>query len=169
MRYPRFLPRRRDSSASPGGGTAATRRSTWWTRPFVSVWSRGAELADEVEAWVNGDLATLRSGRHGMAPWILLNRLAHADEPVLRGLLDSGDLAEVDPVVVEPEWAVAERELARLLLRAGASAADVAAVQRDVLVPLEMRLIEDARKEPMSLDDVAAVAGRALGQRSGGG
>jgi hypothetical protein len=122
-------------------------------------------LADEVEAWVNGEFADLRSRCGRIVPsWLVLNRPAHADLAVLsllaQGLAPPGS----SPFRRNPTWVAAEQGLARHLLYDGALPDDVFLLQRGVLVPLELRLIEQSRTEPLSLGQVVAATMKALGE-----
>jgi hypothetical protein len=122
-------------------------------------------LADEVEAFVNGELVELlvAAGRPVPLPsWLALNRLSHAPLQVL------ARVAAGEPAAGAPErdlgWAEAERSLAFRLLSCGRDPNDVRRVQREVLVPLERRLIAESRVLAIPVGQVIARAVEALDQ-----
>ena len=115
-------------------------------------------LAAEVEAFLNGELVEF-STLHGLpvAPWMVLNRLAHADPDALRRLVRDARSRGDGPATYEPPWAVAERSLTMALLgETLRSGHDVRRVQRQVLVPFELQTIERSRTEPLTVHDVIA-------------
>ncbi|HEY8544926.1 MAG TPA: hypothetical protein VIL36_07755 [Acidimicrobiales bacterium] len=125
----------------------------------------GRALAEDAEAWLNGELAGRRVATWQLlAPWLLVNRLAHADPEVVRGLARGEEPQSGRPVFAGyPTWATAERRLARqLVVRHGGCCEEIRAYQRDVLVPLELRLIEEGRRAPLTLDQVAAKVSAAI-------
>jgi hypothetical protein len=121
-------------------------------------------LADEVEAWINGELAERRSAGHpqALSPWLVVNRLAHAEPSVLREVADA-EPASASPLRRYPTWAAAERSLAKRLVD-GATPEVVVQRQRGALVPLELTLIERSKHETLSLGQVLAATLAALGQ-----
>jgi hypothetical protein len=121
-------------------------------------------LADEVEAFLEGRFVD-HLATHGqpVPAWAVLNRLAHADHAELVRLVD-GDL--LDPRYGGPKphaWAVPERFIAaNIVVTRGATPEGLREIQRGVLVPLELQLIEDTRHEKMTADQVLDAGARAL-------
>jgi hypothetical protein len=124
--------------------------------------SAGGEphLADQAEAFVRGELAELlvTVGRP-LPSWLALNRLGHASPQVLtrvaRGQAGVG-------AGTDPGWADDERALAVRLLNGRRDPDDVRRLQREVLVPLELRLIAESRVEPLTVGQVIRRAIEAL-------
>jgi hypothetical protein len=132
-------------------------------RRSPSLGAGGSSLGDETEAWLNGELAALRGAdRECLSPWMLVNRLAHADLDVVRDVA-RGEAPPVPPTFGGyPTWAAAERSLAQDLFHEGVRPEQVTALQRGVLVPLELRLIEQAEAAPLTLGQVVAAVSKAL-------
>jgi len=125
----------------------------------------GTPLADEMEAWLNGELADLRSSSGQPLPsWLLLNRAAHADVALLRRVALGLEPPGRSPSRSNATWVVAEQGLVRQLFHRAAPR-DVVLRQRGVLVPLELRLIEQARTGSLTLGQVIAATMKALGER----
>lgn len=119
---------------------------------------------DDVAAYLAGRLVEYRSGRgRGVPAWAVLNKVAHADVDELAGLADgAGDGRE-------PGWLSAQRSLAADLL-AERDPPDVARIQRQVLVPLELWLIARSETETVSgrwAAELAADVLTACGRRGG--
>jgi hypothetical protein len=94
---------------------------------------------DEIEAFLEGRLVEHRSSRGRSVPaWAVVNKLAHGDASELARLAGGIGVAER-----EPAWLGAQRGLAAELL-AGRTPAQVACIQREVLVPLELWLVDRA-------------------------
>ncbi|HEY8546675.1 MAG TPA: hypothetical protein VIL36_16560 [Acidimicrobiales bacterium] len=172
MRFPHFFHHRR--SAEPPARPDDPATSTWADHPAGSslrpstLHAEAAALVDELEAWLRGDLAERRAGGAGGFPtWIVLNRLAHAELPVLRTLADGDEPSHRRPFRHVPTWAAAEQALARRIVGVGDAEA-VAEVQRQVLVPLELQLIDRAQQEPLTLGQVVSATTKALGQHHPG-
>jgi hypothetical protein len=134
-----------------------------------AVGPEGTALAEEVEAWLNGELAAVLARSTGALPsWLVLNRLAHADPDVLVPLAGGVEPSERSPFERVPTWAAAEQGLARELVGDGDDPEAMAEVQRRLLVPLELRLIELASHRPVTLGQVVTSAAKALGERRSG-
>jgi hypothetical protein len=121
------------------------------------------KLAGEVEAWVNGDLGEARAGRkeHGLAGWLILNRVAHADLVALRR---AGREAPVRVGRRQRRWATAERDLVQQVLAAVETPEELALLQRRVLLPLEMQFVERSKAATVTLTEVQNAATTALAQ-----
>lgn len=123
-------------------------------------------MADELEAWLNGGLATYRAQDIAeFPPWLIVNRLAHAGPDALAALARGEEPDPVAPFRRLPTWAAAEQGLVRQLVGDGHDPDRVTTLQRGALVPLELRLIEQAKREPLSLGQVVAAVAKALGQQ----
>jgi hypothetical protein len=125
----------------------------------------GASLdVDDVAAYLAGRLVEYRSGRgRGVPAWAVLNRVAHAEVDELAGL--AGGAGEGR----EPGWLSAQRSLAADLLE-GRDPQEVAGIQREVLVPLELWLIARSETETVSgrwAAELAADVLAACGRRGG--
>lgn len=123
-----------------------------------------AKLAAEAEAWTNGQLAELRS--HGnaesLAPWLILNRVAHTDVTALRR-------ASREPPTRtrrrrHRRWVSAERSLVHQVLATVTSPDDLGDLQCRVLLPLEMHLVERSKATNLTLNEVLTAATTALAQ-----
>ncbi|MGH9004171.1 MAG: hypothetical protein ACRDYV_13685 [Acidimicrobiia bacterium] len=121
-------------------------------------------LADEVEAFLGGRFVD-HLAKHGqpVPAWAVVNRLAHADHAELVRLVD-GDLLDARYGAAKPHgWAVPERFIAaNILVTRGATPERLREIQRVVLVPLELRLIEDTRHEKMTAEQVLDAVARSL-------
>lgn len=133
-------------------------------RPDWPLTEAATKLAAEAEAWSNGSLADLRqAARHdGLAPWLVLNRAAHADLTTLRQ-------ADRQTRVVPGRgrhrhrlWTAAEHDVVHQVLATASSPDDLARLQRRVLVPLETDLIERSKVGKVTLTDVVAATTAAL-------
>jgi hypothetical protein len=115
----------------------------------------GYEVGDEVAAFLAGRLVDHYAAvARAIPPWAVLNRLAHAERPELARLLTGRA-----PVA----WAGPERQIAAHLLTRALTPEALRALQRDVLVPLELALIERSKPERIGVDEVLAAAVDALG------
>jgi len=133
-------------------------------RPDWPLEAAATKLAAEAEAWTNGELAETRlSGQaHGLAPWLILNRVAHADLNVLRRV--SREESVGTKRRRHRPWATAERSLVHQVLAAAASPDDLVRLQRRVLLPLEMQLVERSKTTNVTLGEVVTATTAALGQ-----
>jgi hypothetical protein len=96
-----------------------------------------AQLVGETEAFLTGALAEAIEARAGTVPdWVWINRLAHGSAT------DIAALAAERARRRDPGWRRARAMLAQDLLDAAATHGPLERIQRDVLVPLELRLAE---------------------------
>ena len=124
-----------------------------------------AQLADEAEALVNGELVkVLTAAGRPLPSWVALNRLGHAPPEVLTRVVCNHPSETPDP-----EWAAAERSLARRLLSGHRDPNDVRYLQREVLVPLELGLIIESGHRRLSVDEVMTRAREALDEHQSRG
>ena len=145
---------RRKRERSPGAEQAPAADRAW----------KDSGLADEVEAFLGGRFVD-HLAKHGqpVPVWAVINRLAHADHAELVHLVD-GDLLDARYGAPKPHaWAVHERFIAaNVLVTRGTTPEGLREIQRGVLVPLELRLIEDTRHEKMTAEQVLDAGARAL-------
>jgi hypothetical protein len=156
----------------PFFGRRSGQAKTTPKRPSKPPPSRGEQLADEVEAFLAGRLVEHfdELGRE-VPSWARVSRLAHATIPELIALLKEGP-PEAGPESLHTssdgstarDWQAAERVLAMRLLTSGPDPADVRRTQREALLPLESRLMEHAKVQPLSIDEVIQAASDALDQ-----
>jgi hypothetical protein len=83
-------------------------------------------------------------------PWALVNRLAH------------GSIEQLQAIGGREPRAVVERSLALRLLVGAGSPAGVRVAQQQVLVPVELSLIEQAKQGPVTVGVVAEAVTTAL-------
>lgn len=123
-------------------------------RPDWPLEAAATKLAAEAEAWTNGELADLRAGRReeSLAPWLILNRVAHADLPALHRA--RREASTRPPRLRGRRWASAEQCVVQQVLATAASSDDLARLQRRVLVPLELHLVERSKATTLTLDEV---------------
>jgi hypothetical protein len=145
---------RRKRKRRPGAEQAPAADRAW----------KDSGLADEVEAFLGGRFVD-HLAKHGqpVPVWAVINRLAHADHAELVHLVD-GDLLDARYGAPKPHaWAVHERFIAaNVLVTRGRTPEGLREIQRGVLVPLELRLIEDTRHEKMTAEQVLDAGARAL-------
>jgi len=111
--------------------------------------ARDAGLGDEVEAFLHGCLVEhLVSGGRPVPAWAVLNKPAHADLDELTELVTAGDAAGGQPDPAEPAWLQAQRALAAAVVTGASAPVDISAMQRAVLVPLELWVIQRTRSGP---------------------
>lgn len=146
------------SSGGPSGGPAAPR-----------AW-RDSGLADEIEAILAGRLADLYAGAGRPLPsWAALNRLAHASRDELLHVVEGERMPSyLHPSVRTPEWKVTERFVAGRLLARARTPEDLAAIQREALVPVELALIELAKVERLTPEAAVEAAAEVLDSRRPG-
>lgn len=153
---------------------------TYWRRSAPSEGpDAGAEpphpwhdsgLAEEVEAFLAGRLVDHMAAQHRpVPPWTALNRLAHADHPVIAGLVAGAGLERsLYSGAVHP-WAMTERFAAAQFLARARTTAELRALQQTTLVPLELDLVERARRERLTPEQVLEAAVDALDTYHPGG
>lgn len=121
---------------------------------------------DDATAFLAGRLVEHRLATGRMVPaWAVLNKLAHAE---------AGELAELAAPVRsdgvpepgtgearEPVWCAAQRSLAAYLLE-GRDPKEVARIQREVLVPLELWLIDRSETDTVSSRSAVEMASDVL-------
>src|SRR5579875_3380858 len=158
LRWPLWPGWWRDDSPRGGqerwrGACAEERRRRNWGQRLagaVRAWPGGrrrqrqtqAVVADAV-AFLRGDLAERWEDELGYAPaWVWTNKLAHGTEAELRA----------EPEGTRPagggsgdRWRRARAFLAREVLESAARYGSLAALQRDVLVPLELELSSSSK------------------------
>jgi hypothetical protein len=118
------------------------------------------QLADETEAFLHGTLAGLLARQlRTLPPWLLVNGPAHATPGELRRLAQ-GKAAPVVLVGAPPSyrgaWMMAERSVLLHLLATAGDDDELGRVQREVLVPLELGLIERSTTESLTLGGIVA-------------
>ena len=118
------------------------------------------QLADETEAFLAGSLAELVAAQgRSLPPWLLINRLAHADLDELRRVA-RGQAAPVVVLDAPPShdraWALAEEALVMHLLSADSDPAEIRRIQREDLVPLELALIRFTTVQALTLGEILA-------------
>lgn len=134
-------------------------------RPHAGELGR-SELADETEAFLDGTLAELRAANdRPLAAWMVLNRICHGDSVDIFGLaaddISRAPLAGVSSAY-HHVWNTVQRTIATRLLERALDPEEIRQVQRDVLIPLELRLIARSRDEPVTFAAVTADAIDAL-------
>ncbi|HKH07134.1 MAG TPA: hypothetical protein VKA65_18345 [Acidimicrobiales bacterium] len=122
-------------------------------------------VAAEVEAFLAGVLVDHLAGHRQAVPtWAALNRLAHADHSQLVRLVGGAGL---DPLAASAcrvhAWAEPERFVAaQMLATDGATPEGLWRLQRDVLVPTELSLIDRTRGEALTAAGVMDIAMEAV-------
>jgi hypothetical protein len=115
-------------------------------------------VANEVVAFLEGRLVYHYAATGRVAPaWAALNRLAHAARPELARLAAGGI-----PACSLPRWATSERFLAARILAQAPTPERLDALQSEVLMPLELRLIDQSSTEDLGVEQVMAAATHAL-------
>lgn len=122
-----------------------------------------AALSAETEAFLEGRIVEhLMTAGRTVPTWALLNRLAHASPSELASLAEIEGRPGNAPEPGEPVWRAAQRSLASRLLARGARSDEITRIQRTVLVPLELRLIERSEVETVTLRQAVRAACDAL-------
>jgi hypothetical protein len=153
MSFPRF--RRRDRSVGD------VEDEVWPLVALPALPDRNAVLGDEVEAFLEGRLVEHLLARGRVVPaWTVLNKVAHATFEELVGLARSGASEGAEPV-----WLRAQRALAAELVDRSSTPGGVVGVQREMLVPLELWLIERSQAETMTSRRVIEIASDVLAGR----
>ena len=133
-----------------------------WRSWFRALDSRSSwdspGVADEAGAFLDGHLVeSMKSAGTTVPPWMWLNAVAHGDQERLAWLASDLGGAAVggSGAAGGSGWRWARARLAAELLSAGnGDAAVVAALQRDVLVPLELSLSHSEDLSPGALVDI---------------
>jgi hypothetical protein len=104
----------------------------------------GSLLIAETEAFLSGDLVSyLRSRRRGVPAWTWLNSFAHGELPTLRETQRSTHVLVSARHVGEKSWFQAQSILGRDLLSiVQDDPKRLMLVQKSILVPLELQLME---------------------------
>ena len=140
---------------------------TWSNRRsrLRSATNASRRLITDIEAFLSGDYATCLQ-RHGEAVpwWASLNRPAHGDlrdlQEAQRPLPGRNDPIEAS---LSDAWICAERLLVREVLAFVDGDSDLLRlVQRSVLVPLELHLIEQAATSALTALELVQAARQAL-------
>lgn len=127
------------------------------------------QLAEETEAFLRGTLAELLARQlRTLPPWLLVNRPAHATVAELRRLVE-GKAAPVVIVAAPPgyrgAWMMAERSVVLHLLATVGGDDELRRLQREVLVPLELDLVDRSTTESLTLGAIVAEVIEALDHR----
>ncbi|HEX6417973.1 MAG TPA: hypothetical protein VFZ77_05740 [Acidimicrobiales bacterium] len=127
-------------------------------------------LADEVEAFLAGRLVDHMAAQHRpVPPWTALNRLAHADRAVIAGLVAGAGLERSAYSGAVHPWAMTERFAAAQFLARARTQTELQALQQTTLVPLELDLVERARRDRLTPEQVLEAAVDALDSYHPGG
>ncbi|HEY8524437.1 MAG TPA: hypothetical protein VIL48_05720 [Acidimicrobiales bacterium] len=166
MRF-RFFRRGAGSGGRPGRrapGRSGHEAGTGRAEPCA--W-RESGLADEVEAFLAGRLADLyaAAGRPP-PPWVAINRLAHAGRDELLHVVEGERVPPyLHPSIRAAQWRVTERFVAGALLAQARTPEELAAIQREALVPVELALIERSKVERLTPEAVIEAGAEALDAR----
>jgi hypothetical protein len=154
MRFRLFGHRRRTTT-----GERAHRQARSYADHPDPTGAAGLVLANEAEAYVNGELATLRvAQKRSLAPWMLINRPAHCD-PIELQQLAHGEPCPMGHRGIrrrDRAWASAQHWLAIQIVESAGDPDQIRHLQRTVLVPLELRLIARTTSERLALGNVLA-------------
>lgn len=126
--------------------------------PWQRFFPTGSGLGDEAEDFLAGrflDRTRSRGGSHRVEPWMWLNPVAHGSYESVRGIAAGAACARDDGQWHDMQVTVA-REVHR---RCDYNPRALSYLQRAVLVPLELRLIDDSEMTP---EEVTATALRML-------
>jgi hypothetical protein len=123
-------------------------------------WSDGGEVAEEVAAFLRGDsVGYFRARSRPIPTWAWINFVAHGSPSAIRlvGRLvpSKREAAKLDPGA-QAVWSMAQAVTAY----GGGDSAAVTALQRDVLVPLELALMAGRLQvaDAQAVSDLALVA-----------
>lgn len=140
---------------------------TWpWrkkTTPASDQEARSISVVAECEAFLAGRYGELVARRPGPLPaWVRLNWLAHAEPDGLRELVERGSGAREG-------WPKVMAGLAAELLAYGRhQAGPIRSLQRDVLVPLELRILAEDPSVVLRPDQFAHLVDDTLRQHIAG-
>lgn len=137
--------------------------------PAERAWQHSG-VGDEVEAFLAGRLVDYMATRHQPVPaWAALNRLAHSDHDTLALLVEGAGLDTTGRSVAPHPWAAVERFAAAQIMIRAPTAERLAGLQRSTLVPLELDLVERARLDRLTAEQVLDAAVAALDTYHAGG
>jgi hypothetical protein len=122
------------------------------------MWRRGNRkdqaAADEVIAEASDLVCGEMSDRYllddRLPPWVIINTLAHSEAVRLRAVAD-------DQTAHDGSWQAIASYLAVELLHNSTDTHELARIQRDVLVPLELRLLNRTIPSPRTPAELAAL------------
>lgn len=133
------------------------------TQPLQARPSWEAALSGEAEAFLEGRLVEHLVAAHRKVPaWAVLNKVAHASVRELADLVETDAGTGSAGGVAGPLWLSAQRSLASRLVGGGARPDEIKRVQRAVLVPLELWLIERSKVDTVTPRQVIGAASDAL-------
>jgi hypothetical protein len=122
-----------------------------------------AALSGETEAFLEGRIVEQLTAAARMVPtWAVLNKLAHGSPIEIADLTQTDGQPDDAPDAGEPVWRAAQRSLAARVLARGTAPDDITHVQQTLLVPLELRLIEQSKVETVTLRQALTAASDAL-------
>ena len=130
-------------------------------RPLTPV---GARFVDETESFLSGTFAQEMRARGDAVPgWARLNVLAHGDLATIEGLRQSSGATAPAYVDEDDAWSSAVRVLAtELAALVEGDAGLLMRIQRSVLVPLELRLIQVESRRTLTAPDLVQATRAAL-------
>lgn len=132
-----------------------------WRARSAQVQDRPGAGVEECGAYLSGTYAELLVRRGTPVPaWAWINRLAHADEPAVRdGIAAEGD---------DGPWPAARRCLEAVALDVAAGVeAGLPELQREVLRPLELLLLDADAALDLTAPGLTSLVLRALSRRPG--
>ena len=129
--------------------------------PPHPVWE--AALSAETEAFLQGRLVEhLAAAGRPVPAWAILNKLAHASPHDLAELVDAIGTTGRQPEARPPAWLVAQAWLASRLVRTSTEPDETSRLQRQLLIPLELSLIERSKTETLTPRHAITAASDAL-------
>jgi hypothetical protein len=129
--------------------------------PPHPVWE--AALSAETEAFLQGRLVEhLAAAGRPVPAWAIVNKLAHASRHDLAELVDATASTDRQRDVRPPAWRVTQARLASRLVRTSAEPNETSKLQRQLLIPLELSLIERSKTEILTPRQAIAAAADAL-------
>ena len=129
-----------------------------WRVPWQRLFRTGSGLGDETEDFLAGrflDRTRSQGGSHRVEPWMWVNPVAHGSYESVRAIA-AGVACTRDEGPWHDMQVTVAREVHR---RCDHQPRALSYLQRAVLVPLELRLIDDPAMTP---DEVTATAFRML-------
>jgi hypothetical protein len=132
------------------------------------MWARGRDrtleasraVVTDAEMLLNGEMIDLnaRVPPRRARPWVVVNALAHSDRSTLEQLREPRGVTDSRPGGYNATVAF----LAAEVLSFAAGDAELLRVQRDVLVPLELRLLGRQIPAPTTIGELAILVVEAL-------